>query len=418
MAITAIRGFNDILPGDSDVWRRIEKEAVEVFVGFGFSEIKIPVVERTELFLRSIGQGTDIVEKEMYTFCDRRGESLSLRPEGTASVVRAYIEHRLYERTPVCRLFYSGPMFRYERPQKGRYRQFYQIGAEVLGEKSPKLDAEILQMVLMVLERLGLKDTTLYINSLGCTLCRPPFRNRLIAFLEKKREGLCEDCNRRMGVNPLRVLDCKNSACIEAITDAPSILDSLCDTCREHFSEVRRRLELTGIDYTVNPRMVRGLDYYTRTAFEITSEGLGAQNAIVAGGRYDNLVKELGGPDTPCFGFAMGVERIALVVKDRYRGSVPLTVFIPMGDDAEREGIQMVGILRDRGIRVVVDYRDGSLKGRMRRADRLGARFVIILGEDELRSGVVTLRDMESGLQERVSLDLAVDRIQLELKER
>lgn len=410
MAITAIRGFNDVLPGDTEIWRWIEDEAHRVFTGYGFSEIKLPIVEKTELFKRSIGETTDIVEKEMYTFPDRHGDLLTLRPEGTASAVRAYIEHKLYT-VPVQRLYYIGPMFRYERPQKGRYRQFYQIGAEILGEESPKADAEAISMLMELFSRLGLKGVDLQINSLGCAECRPIYKQKLLEFLNTRRQALCENCQRRIDTNPLRALDCKSPGCIEATNDAPSIIESLCPECAAHFENVKKRLNLSGISPVVNPRMVRGLDYYTKTTFEITATGLGSQNAVAAGGRYDGLVEELGGPRTPCFGFAIGVERIALIIKENGVPVRPLTVFIPLGEEAEKKGIELLRQWRDAGIRAVEEHSEGSLKNRMKKADRLGARYAAILGEEELGEGLITIKDMKSAAQEKVPLDKAAERL-------
>jgi histidyl-tRNA synthetase len=410
MSITAIRGFNDILPTQSEAFRLIEEEARRVFTSYGYSEIRIPVMEKTALFSRSIGETTDIVEKEMYTFTDRRGDSVTLRPEGTAPVVRAFIENRLYNFSPVTRLFYTGPMFRYERPQKGRYRQFYQIGAEVLGEESPKVDAEVLQMLMELFKGLSVAQATLEINSLGDARCLPSYRKRLLGFLEARKARLCNNCVRRINENPLRALDCKNPGCVEATSGAPTIIDSLCDECSGHFESVKASLEAMGIEYRVNPRMVRGLDYYTRTSFEITAAGLGSQNAVAAGGRYDTLVKELGGPDTPCIGFAIGVERVALLIKEKAQKSSPLVVFIAMGTEAEKRSLNIIKTLREKKTKVVADYGTGSLKSRMKRAHRMGAAFTIILGEDELKEGVVTVKDMEKGVQEKLSPESIVER--------
>lgn len=413
MAITAIRGFNDILPPDSDLWRKIENEANGVFSSYGFSEIKAPVVEKTELFQRSIGETTDIVEKEMYTFPDRHGESLTLRPEGTASVVRAYIEHKLYT-APVTKLYYMGPMFRYERPQKGRYRQFYQIGAEVLGDASPRADAEALVMLIRFFERINLKGIELQINSLGCADCRPAYKEKLKTYLKGVEERLCENCRRRMDANPLRALDCKSQGCIEATKDAPSIVDSLCADCSAHFEKVKEALRLSGMEPRINPRMVRGLDYYTKTTFEITATGLGSQNAVAAGGRYDGLVAELGGPPTPCFGFAIGVERVALLLKEAGEAyGRPLNVFIALGAAAEAKGVDLVKGWREAGLRIVEDFSEGQLKNRMKRADRLGANRVIILGEDELNTGTVTIKDMKAATQEKVSWEEVAKRLSM-----
>lgn len=407
MAITAIRGFNDILPGASEVWRKIEDTAHKVFSVYGYSEIRLPIVEKTELFQRSIGETTDIVEKEMYTFPDRHGDSMTLRPEGTASTVRAYIEHKLYT-VPVSRLYYIGPMFRYERPQKGRYRQFHQIGAELLGDDNPGSDAEAISMVMELLGSLEMKGIELQINSLGCAGCRPLYKEKLLAFLSGRRERLCENCSRRIDTNPLRALDCKGAGCIEATKDAPSITDCLCGGCSDHFEKVRTRLGLKGIEPRVNPRMVRGLDYYSKTTFEITAEGLGSQNAVAAGGRYDRLVEDLGGPSTPCFGFAIGIERVALILSESGINLNPVTVFIGLGLSAGKKGIELVSAWRSAGIRVVEEHSDGALKNRMKKADRLGARWTVILGDDELKDGVVAIKDMKNGTQSKVAwIDVA-----------
>lgn len=404
MGINAIRGFNDILPQDSIIWRHIEEIAFSLFSTYGFSEIRTPIAEKTELFARSIGETTDIVEKEMYTFPDRHGEGLTLRPEGTAPVVRAYIEHKMYV-NPVTRLCYTGPMFRYERPQKGRYRQFYQIGAEVLGEPSPRADAETLEMLMRLFTLLKVKGAKLQVNSLGCRECRPAYKETLLGFL-KGKEGLCENCIRRMGANPLRVLDCKVPGCIEATKGAPSIIESLCPDCKAHFEEVLSTLKAFGVEASVNPRMVRGLDYYTKTTFEITAEGLGSQNAVAAGGRYDGLVAELGGPETPCFGFAMGVERIALLIKDEWKGlQKPLIALITLGEAARSKGMELASQLREGGLRVIEEFSAGQLKSRMKRVDRMGARFALIIGEDELKEGVAAVKDMQAATQEKVSFE-------------
>jgi histidyl-tRNA synthetase len=411
MNITAIRGFNDILPAESEAFGHIEEEARGLFSSYGYSEIRIPIMEKTTLFSRSIGETTDIVEKEMYTFSDRRGESVTLRPEGTAPVVRAYIEHRLYNDSPVTKLYYTGPMFRYERPQKGRYRQFYQIGAEVLGDGSPGMDAEVLEMVSTLFTRLGIKGTTLQINSLGDAECRPAYKEKLKGFLAGSIGKLCRNCVRRIKENPLRALDCKNPRCMDATKNAPSILDHLCHDCGVHFDRLKKHLKDLGVEAEVNPRMVRGLDYYTRTSFEITAMGLGSQNAIAAGGRYDSLVKEFGGPDTPCIGFAIGVERVVLLFKGKGITKRPLIAFIAMGDEAEKSSFNMVKILREKDLRVAVDYGCGSLKYRMKRAHRLGARYTLILGEDELTEGVVAIKDMATGEQEKLAPELIIKKI-------
>ncbi|MEK6530874.1 MAG: histidine--tRNA ligase [Deltaproteobacteria bacterium] len=412
MTITAVRGFNDILPDEAELWRWLEGTAARVFSSYGYSEIRVPVVEKTGLFQRSIGETTDIVEKEMYSFPDRAGDSLTLRPEGTASVARAYIEHKLYQR-PVQKLFYMGPMFRYERPQKGRYRQFYQIGAEVLGDLSPLSDAETIEMLMVFFNSVGLKDYGLEINSLGCPECRPGYKKTLLDFLAALKPSLCANCSGRMEKNPLRSLDCKNPGCMEATKDAPLLSGFLCAQCASHFEKVRQRLAALGVEATVNPRIVRGLDYYTKTAFEVVARGLGSQNAVAAGGRYDGLVKDLGGPETPCFGFAIGLERLALCVKDAKFKHAPVIAFIPLGGPATEKGAGLLRELRQRGLKVVEDFSEAGLKGRMKAAHRAGARYALILGDDELRDGVITLKDMASGEQEKTGLADIADKLLL-----
>ncbi|MEE8574476.1 MAG: histidine--tRNA ligase [Thermodesulfobacteriota bacterium] len=406
MKLTAVRGFNDILPPGSTLWRHAEEEASRLFSTYGFSEIRLPIMEKTELFKRSIGETTDIVEKEMYTFTDRRGDSLTLRPEGTAPAVRAYIEHQLYS-SPLTKLFYFGPMFRYERPQKGRYRQFYQIGAEVLGDSSPTVDAETIEMLVRFFRGLGLTDAFLEINSLGCAECRPTYKDALLKFLKSKEEELCENCQRRIGENPLRALDCKSAGCVEATSSAPHIVDHICGDCSEHFEGVKKHLELLSVDFKINHRMVRGLDYYTRTTFEITSSGgeLGAQNAIAAGGRYDSLVKELGGPATPCFGFAIGMERLILLLKDEQSAGRPLIYFIAVGStEATKKGIELTRTLRDNGASVISDLSAPKLKSAMKRADRIGASFVVIIGDEELAEERAIVKELSTGEQEKIPL--------------
>lgn len=405
MTITAIRGFNDILPDDARLWRFIEDKAACVFKGYGFSEIRLPIVEKTELFLRTIGETTDIVEKQMYTFDDLHGDSLSLRPEGTAVAVRAFIENRLDLETPVTKIFYTGPMFRYERPQKGRYRQFYQLGAEVLGEASARIDAETIAMLNEVLTALGVEGIDIEVNTLGCKECRGGYRDGLLEFLGSKESALCDNCKRRMSKNPLRALDCKAAGCIEATKEAPTIDNDLCGCCKDHFTELKTTLELLGVPYKVNPRMVRGLDYYSRTAFEVTArsvgEGgaLGSQNSVAAGGRYDSLVEELGGSDTPCFGFALGMERLAMLLDKTLVKETPLSYVVVMDEGGYKEGARVADMIRREGGRVIIDYKGGKLKSLMKRAHKSGAGFAIIIGEDELKGGILTLKVMETGEQ-------------------
>jgi histidyl-tRNA synthetase len=412
MDIKAVRGFNDILPNEIGRWQFVEGIAREIFEGFGFSEIRIPILERTELFSRGIGEATDIVEKEMYTFSDRSGNSLTLRPEATASMARAYLEHQVYSHDPVAKLYCIGPMFRYERPQKGRYRQFYQIDAEVFGVGNPMVDAEIILMLVHFLRRVGLEHLELQINSLGCRACRPRYREELKKFLMGRSFRLCEDCRRRLDTNPLRILDCKVETCQEAIADAPRVMDFLCPECQSHFDLVKEYLEMSGLTYAVNPRLVRGLDYYTRTAFEVVSDQLGSQNAVTGGGRYDNLFQEIGGLDIPGIGFAIGMERlIALLPKEKEYILYPHLFIAALGAGGYREAYKWVNQLHLDGIRAELDYEQKSLKSQMRRAGKLKARYVLILGDEEIKKGRAVLRNMEDKSQEDVPTDRIVETI-------
>lgn len=410
MKISSVKGFHDVLPDESARWSWIEQRAREIFARYGLAEIRIPIVERTELFSRSIGETTDIVEKEMYTFTDRDGSSLTLRPEGTASIVRAYVEHALQTREPVSKLYYLGPMFRRERPQKGRLRQFSQIGAEVIGRDDAAIDAEVVLLLHDLLEALQIRGATIELNSLGDATCRPAYRERLRAFGEAHRAELCENCARRLERNPLRLLDCKVPECRRATADAPVMLDHLCGPCHTHFDAVRAVLQREGVNAELNPRMVRGLDYYVRTAFEVVAEGLGAQNAVGGGGRYDGLVKGLGGPDAPGIGFALGVERLVLAMEDHV-ASRPLVaeVFLaPLGSAAEAEAMHLAHRWRRAGVRVEMTSGGKSLKSQMRLADKVGAPYVLILGEDELAARALTVRDMAAKRDSPRAVDLTL----------
>lgn len=414
MSITGIKGMNDILPGEVETWQFLEKTAREIFAAYGFAEIRVPVVEKTELFRRSIGETTDIVEKEMYTFDDKSGNSLTLRPEGTASVMRSFIEHKLHAQDPVAKLYYIGPMFRYERPQKGRYRQFHQIGVEAVGMVDPRIDAQILAMLSHYFDAVGIRDVELQINSLGCPACRPAYREKLVSFIEARLDAHCEDCRRRYKTNPLRVLDCKVPGCREATVEAPSVLDHLCEGCAEHFGRVQEHLRDVGTPFSVNARMVRGLDYYTKTTFEMVTGSLGAQNAVAAGGRYDGLIRDLGGPPLSGIGFAMGLERLALMKgEEKVLPPRPDLFFAALGEDAGRRAFVLMSALQKRGIRAETDFEGKSLKAQMRRAGKFQARHVLILGGDELARGVAQLRDMDAGTQEEIALDGLEERLAL-----
>lgn len=408
--LRAVKGMRDILPGESALWGEIEQAAREVFRAYAYREIRTPLVEPTELFARGVGEETDIVSKEMYTF-DDHGESLTLRPEATASVVRAYIEHKMYDRPGLKKVFYMGPMFRRERPQKGRYRQFYQIGAEAIGSESPKVDAEVLEMLLALLNRLNLKGFNLLLNSVGCAECRPQYLAFLRAELSKVRHQLCTDCQRRTETNPLRVFDCKVPEDQPIIEHLPTIADSLCAACRQHFEQLQSYLGDRGITFVLEPRLVRGLDYYTRTAFEIVHGTLGAQNALLGGGRYDGLSEELGGPSAPGIGFSIGEDRFVLV-KEAARAlaerSEGVHLYIAwIGESAYRHAAELARQLRADAHDLVVELSadPAKLKKSLELASRLQAWYVLIVGDLELVQGKYPLREMASGSQRTVTKD-------------
>jgi len=406
-----IKGFKDILPGEIEVWQRLEAKAREVLRTFGFKEIRTPILEWTELFSRSIGQDTDIVSKEMYSLSDSRGRGITMRPEATASVVRAYIQHRLYQGNPVQKLFTIGPMFRHERPQKGRFRQFHQINAEIIGDPGPKSDADLVVMAMTMIDAFGLTDMTLHLNTLGCPGCRKDFKIVLKMYLQEKRGGLCSDCTRRAESNPLRVFDCKVEGCREVVSDAPSILDHICGQCREHFHSLQVYLSSYDVAFILDPKLVRGLDYYTRTTFEIQTSKLGAQNAVTGGGRYDGLVSQLGGPEHPALGFAMGMERLVELLQNgtRKEQGRPDIFMVALGEHCVLQVFKWANDLRKSGFWVEMEYGTKGLKAQMKRADRLGARKVLIVGEEELASGKGVLRDMETGEQGEVPLENIVN---------
>ena len=398
MKIPAVKGFRDVLPDESIRWWVLEERARAVFHRYNFREVRIPIVERTGLFQRSIGETTDIVEKEMYTFADKDGTMLTLRPEGTASVVRAYVEHALAQHERVSKLYYFGPMFRRERPQKGRLRQFSQIGAELLGRDDAAADAETLLLLYDLLAAFAIEGAEVQLNSLGCHTCRPAYREALVTWGRAHFDELCDDCRRRVDQNPLRLLDCKQPGCAAIRDSAPRMLDYLCAECQAHFARVRELLRREGVEPRLNPYMVRGLDYYCRTAFEVVASGLGAQNAIGGGGRYDGLVRALGGPDVAGIGFALGVERLVMVLGERaLEADVrPEVVVLPVGEAAEALAVAVAHRWRTGGVRVEVESAGRSLKSQMRQADKHGARFVVIVGEDELAGGALTVRDMDA----------------------
>ncbi|NMB74411.1 MAG: histidine--tRNA ligase [Myxococcales bacterium] len=394
--IQSIRGMRDLLPADMPLWQFVEGTARDLLSRFNYSEIRTPLLEPTALFARGIGEATDIVAKEMYTFADRDGESVTLRPEGTASAVRAYLEHNLANELPLNRLWYLGPMFRHERPQKGRFRQFYQLGVELLGAAHPAADAEMIEILWEFAAALSLRAVSVHLNSLGCAACRPGYREALVEYFTGRVGELCPTCTERLHKNPLRVLDCKVEGCRRAAEGAPHMLDKLCAECAAHFDAVRAYLDQLGIAYALDHRLMRGLDYYTRTTFELLAEGLGAQNAVAGGGRYDGLVEMLGGRPTPAIGFAAGLDRIVMLLAEQGARApeAPLVFVVALDTESHKSALSLMRELRRSGLRVECDVRCGSIKSQMKLADRRGARLALILGEEELRTGTVTLKDL------------------------
>ena len=400
--IKKIKGFTDLFPPEVDKYLFMEEVAREVFSLYGFKEIRIPIVEKTELFARSIGDDTDVVQKEMFSFPDRKGRILSLRPEATAGVVRAYIENKIYRAESLSKFFTIGPMFRYERPQKGRQRQFHQINVEAFGSSSPYLDAEIIGMLWEFLKRLNLSGILLEINSLGCRECRNVFLDNLREFLKDiESEKLCEDCRVRRDRNPLRVLDCKSEKCQKIYQDAPIILDFLCDGCKTHFYKVLELLQGLNIEFNINKKLVRGLDYYQRTTFEVVAKGIGAQSAIAGGGRYDGLIKDLDGPDVPGIGFACGMERIFQLLD--YKKKDTLDFYIALLDfNALDTGFFVMNVLRQRGYRCISTFEIKSVKSHLRSANKMEARYCVLIGENELINNMLTIKDLSSGEQRTI----------------
>jgi len=413
--IKGVRGAPDILPDDTLKWQALETVARDVMERYGYAEIRTPIFERTELFVRGIGEATDIVEKEMYTFDDRGGESLTLRPEATASIMRAYAEHNLGSKSSLVKVYLIGPMFRHERPQSGRFRQFHQVDVEAIGSPGPAVDVEVIALLHHLLEAWGLRGLSLHVNSIGDPVCRPRYREAFLEYLGAHRDALCADCHVRMTKNPLRVLDCKQPGCREIAAKAPTLSGFLCDACREHFSQVRATLDGLKIAYEVDERLVRGLDYYTRTTFEFLNPALGAQNAVAGGGRYDGLVEELGGPPTPSIGFAIGEERIltSLAAQAGTSETLPTTgVYVATAGAVDlRAAMELTQALRRRGLRTAMDLEGRSLKGQMRQANKDRFRYSLILGTEELARGQVTLKDMMGGAQQEVPLADVADRL-------
>lgn len=403
-----VKGFRDIYGLESRYWQKVEKIFKETFQSFNYQEFYLPVLEKVEVFDRGIGASTDIVEKEMFAFEDRDGTHVALRPEGTASIVRAYVENKLYNPPATSKYYYMGPMFRRERPQKGRFRQFTQAGIEVFGSGGPAIDADVIYVLYKLACNLGIEDfVSMEINSIGCPECRPAYNEKLIAFFESNKENLCEDCLRRLGKNPMRILDCKNEGCKTITKDAPVALDHLCGECEDHFTGVKGYLDALGMPYNVNPMMVRGLDYYVRTAFELVTDKLGSQAAVGAGGRYDGLIQLLGGPDVPGIGFATGIDRMVALamLKETEKENYIDAFVVSFADISDKASLKLVNDMRSAGISADMDYDFKKMKKQFSLADKNGARFTIILGEDEMNKNAAAVKDMESGEQEEVSLD-------------
>lgn len=421
MLTTGPRGTKDILPGTGIHWQYIETAARDICKLYAYQEIRTPIFEHTELFLRGIGETTDIVEKEMYTFTDRGKRSITLRPENTAAVVRMFLEHKLYAEPQPSKLFYIGPMFRYDRPQAGRYRQFHQFGIEALSAPGPVVDAEVILLAVHFFQKLNLTDLRLLINSVGCPQCRPDYRVKLQEFLRPHLTELCHDCSSRFERNPMRVLDCKIPRCIEISQGAPQMLECLCDDCHEHFEGLKKLLHISGTAFTIDSRLVRGLDYYTKTAFEIQYTPLGSQSAVCGGGRYDGLVAECGGQPTPGIGFAIGLERVLLALDKQ--GLLPavesmIDVYVAsMGQEGQAMAFSLLYSLRKAGISADMDLMQRGIKAQMKMANRYGAQYVAIIGEEEAKQGKVMLKDMSTGIQNLIDANDVIDKLQCKVEE-
>jgi histidyl-tRNA synthetase len=416
--IPAIRGTHDILPGEVEKWQLVERLSRQLCARYGYVEIRTPIIEHEELFAKGTGESTDIVQKEMYSFADKGGERVTLRPESTPGIVRAFVEHHLDQALPAAKLFSLGPMFRYERPQKGRYRQFHQLDVEVFGVNDPAIDAEVIDLAWTLVADLGIEGAELVINSVGCVACRPRFLEALLNALGDDLPRLCEDCQRRARTNPLRIYDCKVEADQPVIDRLPHSVDYLCEPCSAHFAGVQRHLEVFGIPWKISHRLVRGLDYYTRTTFEILGQSLGAQNALLGGGRYDGLVKQLGGPDRPGIGFAAGLERLVLTLPAAAVEEAPARAFVvAIGDDGREEALRVLRDLRRAGLAAQMEFDARGIRAQMKRADRLQARVTLIVGGDELARGEVTVKHMKTGAQQAVPRASIADAVRAALGE-
>ena len=409
--IKAVRGTKDIIGEEAKKYVYISNVAQKMFENYGYNFVKTPIFEETELFKRGIGEATDVVEKEMYTFKDRGDRSITLRPENTASLVRCYLENAIYAKEEISRFYYNGSMFRYERPQAGRQREFNQIGLEVFGEKSPKVDAEVIAIGYKFLEKLGISDLEVKINSVGSKESRTIYREKLIEHFSKHLDDMCDDCKDRINRNPLRLLDCKVDKDKDFYKSAPNIIDFLFEDERKHYEDVKKYLDVFGIKYTEDPTLVRGLDYYSSTVFEIVTNKLGSQGTVLGGGRYDNLLKELGDKDIPAVGFATGVERIMMLLEENYPKNNPDVYIAWLGENTSETALKIAESLRDNDIKVYIDYSEKGMKSHMKKADKLSVRYCIILGEDELNKGIVLLKDFSTREQKEVKIEEIVNQI-------
>jgi histidyl-tRNA synthetase len=407
MLSKAPKGTKDILPQETHLWQHIEDTIREVTRAYGYREIRTPVFEHTELFQRGVGETTDIVQKEMYTFLDKANRSLTLKPEGTAGAARAYIEHKLYADTQPVKMYYITPCYRYEQPQAGRQREFHQFGVEAFGAPQASVDVEIISLAMNLFKKLGIKDLSVKINSIGCPKCRPAYHENLKSYLAKDLDSLCNTCKERFEKNPLRILDCKAEGCQPVIKNAPHMLDHLCEECSSHFEDVKRFLKAAGFDYNIDPMIVRGLDYYTKTVFEIISDSMGAQSTVCGGGRYDGLVEEFGGPNVPGVGFGLGLERLLLVLESqniKLLEPEPCSIyFVTVGKEAREKAFELVQKLRGLGVFSDMDHVGRSVKAQFKYANKTGARYVGTIGEDELAEGKLALREMDTGKEEKVA---------------
>lgn len=415
MEIKKPKGTNDILPGEIVKWHFLEEKFRETSNVYGYQEIRTPIFEHTELFVRGVGETTDIVGKEMYTFFDKGERSITLRPEGTASVCRAFLENKMYGDGSVKKLYYMGPMFRYERPQKGRYKQFNQYGIEFLGSDQPVVDSEVIEFAVTLLNLIGLNDLELHINTVGCPVCKPIYRQALVNFFEGRKEKLCSSCIERLEKNPLRILDCKNPECQEASEGAPSMIEYACEDCGPHYKKVKAYLDAVDIKYIENPRLVRGLDYYTNTAFEIIAKNFAAQGTVCGGGRYNGLVGSIGDRDVPGIGFAMGMERILLLMSEKgifkeKERSLDYYI-IGMGEEAELLSFKISKTLRESNYITEIDYQGKSFKNRLKYANKIGAKKTIIIGEEEIARNAILIKDMATGQQEEIGIQIFMNNL-------